>query len=180
MRNSEFILRVLDECLSQDMPVALHLLGGAALDLVYGVQRFSEDVDFMCALDETAAIDAPFFQDAVTCANDSLGPHGLYLTHIFDEGALVHTPDWRQRLVPPPAHSPLFQHFRYDAVSPEDIIVSKLTRFDEKDQADVRDLMQACGLASGHLEPFIRSAVVPADWEETWAAGLRKWRVFVP
>jgi hypothetical protein len=179
VRNSEFILRALDDCLSEQLSIALHLLGGAALDLVYGVQRFSEDVDCMCAMDETDTIDSALFQDAVTQANERLQPHGLYLTHVFDENALVHTADWRRRVVAPPPGAPVFRQFRYDALSPEDIIVQKLTRFDQKDQADVRDLMHACGIAKADLAPVIAVVSVPQEWQETWTAGLRRWSEFV-
>jgi hypothetical protein len=55
MRNSEFILRTLDNCLGEQLDVTLHLLGGAALDLVYEIQRFSEDFDCLCTMAETQA-----------------------------------------------------------------------------------------------------------------------------
>lgn len=61
MRNSAFILRTLDDLLDRRLDVTLHLLGGAALDLVYGIERFSEDVDCICTMTEACAIDsAPF------------------------------------------------------------------------------------------------------------------------
>ena len=52
MRNSEFILKTLDSVLTVALPFRLHLLGGAALDLVYNIPRFSEDVDVMCTMAE--------------------------------------------------------------------------------------------------------------------------------
>jgi len=110
--------------------VTLHLLGGAALDLVYGIERFSEDVDRICTMPEARTIDSDEFQNALASANDVLEPRGLYLTHIFDEDELVHLPDWTSRLTPPPSDAPTFCHFDYDAVSAEDIILSKFTRFE--------------------------------------------------
>ncbi|OGV77428.1 MAG: hypothetical protein A3K19_12540 [Lentisphaerae bacterium RIFOXYB12_FULL_65_16] len=178
MRNSEFILQALDDCLDRVLPVSLHLLGGAALDLVYGIRRFSEDVDCMCTLSETGMIDADWFQRAVASANERLTPHGLYLTHIFDETDLVHTQDWFRRIVSPPPEAPRFRHFRYDATSPEDIILSELTRFDEKDQQDVRDLMRTRALTKADIERLIGNVHVGEEWRETWEAGLRTWRTF--
>ena len=104
MQNSEYILATLDGCLNQRMAVSLHLTGGAALDLVYGIRRFSEDVDCLCTLTEAATIDSPAFQDALAETNRRLEPCGLYLTHIFDEDELIHLPDWTSRLTPPGRH----------------------------------------------------------------------------
>ena len=101
MRNSEHILRTLDSQLDEPLSIQLHLLGGAALDLVFQIPRFSEDVDLMCTLVEGHAFDNPTLQAALERTNDLLEPDGLYLTHIFDESGLVHTRDWVERLVPP-------------------------------------------------------------------------------
>lgn len=180
MRNSQFILHTLDDCLDRSLPVVLHLLGGGALDLVYGIQRFSEDIDVLCTMAEADAIDTQWFWQAVDVANERLAPHGLYLTHLFDEEALVHTPNWTKRLVPSPPEGPAFRHFQYDAVSPEDIIISKLTRFDEKDQADVRDLMRARGITKSDIDRLIDVVYIGDEWLESWEAGLRKWPDFQP
>jgi hypothetical protein len=180
MRNSEFILATLDDCLGNRLAVPLHVTGGAALDLVYGLQRFSEDVDCLCTLAEATAIDSPAFQKALAETNRILEPRGLYITHIFDEDEIIHLPDWTSRLTPPPPDAPVFKHFAYDAVSPEDIILSKLTRFDAKDQMDVADLMRECSITRARVDDLIGSAVVPAVWSETWNAGLRKWACWRP
>jgi len=178
MRNSEFILSTLDECLDRRLDVRLHLLGGAALDLVYGIERFSEDVDCFCALTEARAIDSDPFQNALANANEVLEPRGLYLTHIFDENELVHLPDWTSRLTPPPSDAPTFCRFDYDAVSAEDIILSKFTRFDEKDRLDIEDLMRVRAVTREVIDALIPSVVVPDVWIETWETGLRKWRTW--
>jgi hypothetical protein len=178
MRNSEFILARLDDCLKHRLTVTLHLLGGAALDLVYGIERFSEDVDCICTMTEAQAIDSDEFQDSVAAANKALEPHGLYLTHIFDEEELVHLPDWPSRLTPPPPQAPSFPHFSYDAVSAEDIILSKFTRFDEKDRLDIQDLMRVCAVTPEMIDGLIPLVVVPDVWAETWEDGLRKWRAW--
>lgn len=175
MKNSEFILATLDECLKERLVVPLHLTGGAALDLVYGIQRFSEDVDCLCTLAEAPMIESDVFQNALAETNRRLEPRGLYLTHIFDEEELVHLPDWASRLTPPPPGAPVFRHFAYDAVSAEDIILSKLTRFDAKDQGDIADLMRACSITRESIDGLLGSTAVPAVWSETWNSGLRKW-----
>jgi hypothetical protein len=177
-RNSAFILDTLDQCLDRKLEVTLHLLGGAALDLVYGIQRFSEDVDCLCTMTEARTIDSDQFQSALLKANKVLEPLGLYLTHIFDEGELVHLPDWTTRLTPPPPDAPTFRHVDYDAVSAEDIILSKFTRFDEKDRLDIEDLMRVRGLSREAIDALIPSVVVPGVWTETWEAGLKKWRAW--
>jgi len=179
MRNSEFILNTLDGCLKRRLGVTLHLLGGSALDLVYGIERFSEDVDCMCTMAEAHIIDSTEFQEALTAANDALEPHGFYLTHIFDEADLVHLPNWTDRLADPPPDAPQFRHFSYDAVSAEDIILSKLTWFDEKDQLDVQELMRVRGITKVAIDTLAPSVVVPDAWRETWEAGLAKWQTFV-
>jgi hypothetical protein len=178
MRNSEFILGALDQYLYRKLDVTLHLLGGAALDLVYGIERFSEDVDCICAMTEVGCIDSDEFQSALAKANEVLEQRGLYLTHIFDEGELVHLPDWVTRVTPPPPGAPRFRHFDYDAVSAEDIILSKFTRFDEKDRLDIEDLMRVRALTREAIDALIPLVVVPDVWAETWEAGLRKWRVW--
>jgi hypothetical protein len=180
MRNSEFILRALDQCLPRRIGISLHLLGGGALDLVYGIARFSEDVDCVCTLAEAHTMDSEEFQNALEKANDLVEPQGLYLTHIFDEDELVHLPDWTSRLTPPPSDAPTFRHFDYDAVSAEDIILSKLTRFDEKDRLDVEDLMRARAITREMIDLLIPTVVVPDVWMETWQSGLQKWRAWRP
>ena len=156
----------------------MHLLGGAALDLVYDIERFSEDVDCICSLTEAQAIDNDEFQDALAATNDVLEPRGLYITHIFDEDELVHLPDWTARLVSPPSDAPTFRHFDYNAVSAEDIILSKFTRFDEKDRMDIEDLMRVRALTREAIDALIPSVVVPCVWAETWEAGLQKWQAW--
>lgn len=178
MRNSEFILKTLDDHLKQRLPVSLHLLGGAALDLVYDIERFSEDVDCICSLTEAQAIDSDDFQTALAATNDVLEPRGLYITHIFDEDEIVRLPDWASRLTPPPATAPSFRHFAYDAVSAEDIILSKITRFDEKDRLDIQELMRVCAIKRERLDALIPGVVVPDVWSETWESGLSKWRAW--
>jgi hypothetical protein len=178
MRNSEFILATVDKCLSRRLPVTLHLLGGAALDLVYNIERFSEDVDCFCSLTEAWVFDSDEFHNALATANAALEPHGLYLTHVFDEDELVHLPDWTSRLTNPPPAAPVFQHFAYDAVSAEDIILSKITRFDEKDRMDIQDLMRTRAITADRIDQLIASVVVPDVWSETWKAGLRRWRAW--
>ena len=86
------------------------------------------------------------FSNALEKTNKKLEVHNLYITHIFDENSLVHTRDWTERLVSAPSDNPSFFHFQYDAVSAKDIIISKITRFDEKDKLDIVALMAACGL----------------------------------
>lgn len=176
MRNSAFILETLDQCLDLRLDVTIHLLGGAALDLVYGIERFSEDVDCICTLTEARTIDSDTFQNAVANANEMLEPQGLYLTHIFDEDELVHLPDWTSRLTTPPPDAPTFCRFDYNAVSAEDIILSKLTRFDEKDKLDIAALMRSRAITREMIDALIPLVVVPDVWNETWQAGLLKWR----
>ena len=128
MSNSEHILQTLNSVLDKPLPITLHLLGGAALELVYELPRFSEDVDAMCTMGEAAFIDTDDFQNALRQTNSILEPEGLYITHVFDETGLVHTEDWVERLVAPNANSPRFEKLKYNALSPEDIIISKITR----------------------------------------------------
>ena len=112
MLNSQYILEKLDSFLTQSIPHTLHLLGGAAFDLVYDLPRFSEDVDIICTLDESKYMESQYFRDAILKTNEALEPEGLYITHIFEENGLVHTRDWTENLVPAPATAPQFKHFR--------------------------------------------------------------------
>lgn len=51
--NSQYILETLDSFLEKPLSCKLHLLGGAALELIYSIPRFSEDVDILCAMSES-------------------------------------------------------------------------------------------------------------------------------
>lgn len=174
-RNSELILRTLDRNLAMPLPFKIHLLGGAALDLVYGISRFSEDVDMMCSIQEGEYIDHPDFQRALESTNDQLRDRELYITHIFTEYTLVHTKNWLEHLVVPPSDAPTFARFQYDALSPQDIILSKITRFDEKDRLDIRDLLICRNLTKQALSAWIDQVVVPDLWNEAWNKGLTAW-----
>lgn len=175
IRNSEFILRTLDCHLTMTLPITIHLLGGAALDLVYGITRFSEDVDMMCSVEEGEHLDHADFQHALAATNDELESRELYITHIFVESSLVHTDSWLQHLVTPPPSAPSFVNFQYDALSPQDIILSKLTRFDEKDRLDIRDLMTCRSLTKDAVSTWLDRAIVPDVWQETWEKGVKAW-----
>ena len=177
-RNSEFILKTLDSNLTITLPFKLHLLGGAALDLVYNIPRFSEDVDVMCSLAEGDLWETPEITHALEITNKKLEAHNLYITHIFDENSLVHTKDWAERLVSAPPNGPSFRHFQYDAVSAEDIIISKLTRFDEKDKLDIEALMAACNITKKSISTLIGYVSVPDVWTESWEKGIEKWKAW--
>jgi hypothetical protein len=156
----------------------IHLLGGAALDLVYGISRFSEDIDMMCSVEESEAVDHPDFQRALATTNDQLQDKGLYITHIFSAASLVHIDNWLEHLVVPPASAPTFVNFQYDALSPQDIILSKLTRFDEKDRLDIRELMACRNLTKPAISAWIDQAIVPDPWQELWIKGLKAWEAW--
>ena len=178
MRNSEYILSTFNAALAKPLPVPLHLLGGAALDIVHGIPRFSEDVDAMVAVSESQGFEKSWVADALEETNQKLENDGLYFTHIFEETGLVHTSDWLSRLVGPDDEAPRFSNFEYDAVSAEDMILSKLTRFDEKDQLDVRALMQAYQLSKSDITKLLSTASVPSLWQPSWQEGLEKWKHF--
>ena len=180
VRNSEFVLKTLDSVLTRTLPFRLHLLGGAALDLVYNIPRFSEDVDVMCSMAEGSLWETPEVTGALDRANKKLEVYNLYITHIFDENSLVHTEDWSDRLVSAPNESPSFRYFQYDAVSPEDIIISKLTRFDEKDKLDIVALMAACNITKVSISKLFDCVIVPEVWNESWEKGIEKWLAWDP
>jgi hypothetical protein len=91
MLNSQYILEKIDSFLTQSIPFSLHLLGGAAFDLV------------------------------------------------------------------------------------EDIIISKITRFDTKDRQDIRALMRSRNLNKNDIAYLMKEVDVPEVWKEAWELGLKEW-----
>ncbi len=120
----------------------------------------------MCTLRGSKIFESPDVFKAIQETNEALEGKGLYMTHIFDEDGLVHTNDWISRLAPPPDTAPKFTNFKYDAVSPEDIIISKITRFDEKDKQDIALLMQTNSISKEEINKLIPDVSVPQLWEE--------------
>ncbi|MDX2010054.1 MAG: DUF6036 family nucleotidyltransferase [Myxococcaceae bacterium] len=155
--NAELILRTLDHSLTG--PGRIRLLGGAALILVYGRERSTDDAALvMDGAEVQALVDMSGFSEAVEATNAELEPRGLSLTHIWARSIL--TPSWRSacrvlQLEPP------FAPLSVEVPGPADLITSKLARGDDGDLDDVMHLMRVEHLSAEVVSQVIDTAVVP-------------------
>ena len=54
-------------------------------------------------------------------------------------------------------------------------IISKITRFDEKDKLDIVALMAACDLTKESISDLFDHVIIPEVWKESWSIGVDKW-----
>lgn len=168
---AEVILTVLDRHLRQ--PVHLRLMGGAALTLAYGLDRATEDADFLMDDGEAQFLaEHRDFGRALEEANAELEPLGLYVTNLWGPEQQILTPRWRESCRP--VSRPELRWITLEALAPLDIIVSKMARADDEDLEDMRYLIRHEQLDAGQIAGAIDSAMVPEILREAFERSRSK------
>lgn len=172
-REAAVILETLDRHLRG--PAEIRLLGGGALTLAYGHERSTEDVDL---LQDDAEIEAMLetadFGHALDDTNAELEPRGLYLTHIWGPEQLILADGWRERCRQVDMRT--LTRLRVTALSPADLIISKLVRADDGDVADMEFLLRT-HTTRAEVERLLDAVRIPELFREVWpqnVAILRK------
>lgn len=135
---------VLDERLGQggfEGRVTVYVFGGAAV-VAYGSARATLDID---AYVDDRAIERQFLEwagEGSTLAR----MHGLYFQSAHTELMLLEEPEWKERSIEILAGA--LKRIRVRALGREDLILSKLFRYNDRDRADILFLAE-----SGKVDP---------------------------
>jgi len=118
------------EKLSSKIP--LYVLGGAAAVIAYGAKRGTTDID---AWLEDARIRAKILKLA-GAGTELANKHHIYFQSADMSLMLIEEPEWRDRAIE--ILKGRLKHFRVMAVGKEDLILSKLSRYNDRDREDIR------------------------------------------
>ena len=117
--------------------IALFVLGGAAAVIAYGSPRGTEDIDAW--LEDKRVSEK--LQKLAGKDTDLAKKHDLYFQPANMTIMLIEEPQWRDRSVE--ILKGRLKHFKIMAVGKEDLILSKLGRYNDRDRDDIRFLAEA-------------------------------------
>ncbi|OGR69925.1 MAG: hypothetical protein A2089_11265 [Elusimicrobia bacterium GWD2_63_28] len=154
---TEFLefFRELDALLPLEKPsckATLYLFGGAVSVIAYGSRRATLDID---AYIEDRALRGKLLKWAGS-GSELEKRHGLYLHAANTELMLLETPEWKERSVQILCGK--LRNIRLMAISPEDLVLSKLSRYNDRDREDIRFLITKHRLKAGKLIGYYKSA----------------------
>jgi len=140
----DFFLEI-DRRLSAESPAhkcELYLFGGAAAVLAYGSRRATMDIDAHIADDRYREL----LLDWAGIGGELERRYGLFIHGANTELMLIETPDWlsRSKVI----LRGEFKHLTVKVLSREDLVLSKLSRYNDRDRSDI-DVI----LAGGDVKP---------------------------
>lgn len=138
------------ENLTQKIP--LYIFGGAAVVIAYGSKRGTLDID---AYIEDRAIKGKLLEWAGQ-GSELEKKHGLYFHNANTELMLIETPDWKERSVE--ILSGKLKHIQVMALGKEDLILSKLSRYNDRDREDIQFITGKYNIAPDKLIAYYKSA----------------------
>ena len=147
--------RDIDTCLGKESipgKITLYILGGAAAVIAYGSRRGTMDID---AYIENRAIKSKLLGWAGQ-GSELENKHGLYLHSANTELMLIETPDWKERSVEI-LHGK-FKHLQVMAISKEDLILTKLGRYNDRDREDIQFVTGKYNINPDKLILYYKSA----------------------
>jgi hypothetical protein len=162
MKNpSEILLSSLDQLLEQ--PVDLVLFGRTALYFAFEAMREeyarTMDVDIILSSGQAEQLlSSSNFWDALEALNQKYADEGYYITHLFDESQIILRPDWMKHRVRIPG--PWQTLFLYRPAN-EDLLLTKLMRYDPVDLQDARTICVCSGWSNHEIDAILASARVP-------------------
>lgn len=130
--------REIDERLAKEAPsekVYIYVFGGAAAVIAYGSPRGTMDID---AYIEELAVKGRLLEWAGQ-GSELEKKHGLYLHKANIELMLIETPDWKARSVE--ILRGKLKHLKVMALGKEDLVLSKLSRYNDRDREDIQFLL---------------------------------------
>ncbi len=156
-KEQEFIefFRDIDDRLGKEPlagKITLYIFGGAAAVIAYGSRRATLDID---AYIEDRAIKSKLLSWA---GQDSEleNKHGLYLHSANTELMLVESPDWKERSIE--ILRGKFKHVQIMALGKEDLILSKLSRYNDRDREDIQFIFGKYKIDPRKLIKYYKSA----------------------
>jgi hypothetical protein len=147
--------REIDRRLGAERPARkceLYVLGGAAVVLAYGSRRATMDIDAYIA-------DGRYMELLLGWAgagSELERRHGLFIHGANTELMLIETPDWLTR-----SKTILRGKFKYLTVkvlSREDLVLSKLSRYNDRDRSDIAVILAGGIVKAKNLITRYRSA----------------------
>lgn len=117
-------------------PVNLFVLGGAAAVIAYGSPRGTVDID---AYLEDRKIRG-LFEEWAGQGTELAKRSGVYFQNASLHFMLIEDPDWRERsreILPGK-----LKNIRVMTISKEDLILTKLSRYNDRDREDIRFLIE--------------------------------------
>lgn len=154
-RELRAFLGVLDERLGQggfEGRVTVYVFGGAAAVIAYGSARATLDID---AYVDDRVIERQFLEwagEGSTLART----HGLYFQTAHTELMLLEEPEWKERSIEILAGA--LKRIRVMALGREDLILSKVSRYNDRDRADILFLAESGKVDSNTLIAQYKSA----------------------
>lgn len=116
--------------------IRVYLFGGAAAVIAYGSRRGTLDID--AYVDERTA-GAKLMAEAGR-GTELEKKYGFYFHKANTELMLIEAPDWKTRSVE--LFKGKFKNIRIMALSKEDLILSKLSRYNDRDREDIKYLIE--------------------------------------
>lgn len=112
--------------------VTLYVFGGAAAVIAYGSKRGTTDID---AYLEDERIKEKFLKWAGE-GSELYKKHGIYFQSANTSLMLIEDPDWKHRSVE--ILKGRLKHILVMALSKEDLVLSKLSRYNDRDREDIK------------------------------------------
>ena len=116
--------------------VTLFVLGGAAAVIAYGSRRGTQDIDAW--LEDKRVSEK--LERLAGKDTDLAKKHGIYFQAANTSFMLIEEPEWRDRSIE--ILKGRLKHFKVMAVGKEDLILSKLGRYNDRDREDIRFLTE--------------------------------------
>jgi hypothetical protein len=132
--------------------ITLFVFGGAAAVIAYGSRRGTLDIDEYV---EDRAIQSRLLEWAGQ-GSELEEKHGLYLHNANLEIMLIESPDWKERSVE--ILRGKLNYLRVMALSREDLILSKLSRYNDRDREDIQFIVKKYSIDPKKLMAYYRSA----------------------
>ncbi len=123
--------------------IAIHCIGGFALEIAYGLSRSTIDLDFLAV---SPPAQDEFLERVAGRGSALASKHGVYLQHVTILSAY---PDgYEERLVP--LFPGRYRRLRLGALEPHDLALTKLERNWDLDRSDLT-LMSQAGLLDAEI-----------------------------
>lgn len=150
------LLRDIDGKLGGEKPesqVNLYILGGAAAVIAYDSPRGTMDID---AYLEDRRVSRRFQEWAGEGKELSIKHGGIYFHPANLTIMLIEDPDWRERASE--FYAGQFKNMKLFVISKEDLILSKLSRYNDRDREDINFLAKNNAIDPEKLIVYYESA----------------------
>lgn len=149
------LLRDVDARLAADDPkdhVTLYVLGGAAAVIAYGAKLGTRDIDVYIHEKRIGEKILGWAGQGTELATK----HGIYILAANTTLMLIEEPEFMERSVE--ILKGRLKRIRVMALSPEDLILSKLSRYNDRDREHIQSIVENCKVDPDKFIAFYKSA----------------------